>query len=203
MNTASVLRGAARGAAPALVGALAGTLVGALAPCLAPRDARAQGPQGAPAGPVPYQQTLSVSPILFPFGIFSAEYERKIGVPGLTFGASGTYTTTTQLYPRRDRWIEGRVLFYPGGRPLEGFGVGVMAGAHRAERKFREDPVVLQHDGGATLGAIATYTYFYGPRRRFFVRPGVGYNRVLKNVAVNSPLSQNFFELQATLGIAF
>lgn len=168
----------------------------------------AAGAQGAPVqpapGPLPYDQTLSASPLFLPLGNFSAEYERKLGVRAVTVGVTGTYNTTTQLYPRRDRWVEGRVMYYPGGAALDGFAVGITAGAHRAERKYGEDPtVVLAHDGGATLGALATYNYFYGPRRRLFVGPGLGVKRVLKRVAVNSPLSTTYFEARAALGIAF
>lgn len=171
----------------------------------APAPARAQGPADRRA-PVrfPYDQTLSASPLLIPLGNVSAEYERALGVRGLTVAAAGTYNTTTQLYPRRDRWASGRVMYYPGGAALDGFAVGVSVGAHRAERKYGEDPaVVLAHDGGATLGAIATYNYFYGPSRRLFFGPGLGVKRVLKSVAVNSPLSSTYFEARAALGIAF
>ena len=167
--------------------------------------ARAQGGGARPAaGQLPYDQTLSASPLLVPLGNFSAEYERKLGVRGLTVAAAGTYNTTTQLYPRRDRWASGRVMYYPGGQALDGFAVGVSVGAHRAERRYREDPaVVLAHDGGATLGAIATYNYFYGPSRRLFFGPGLGVKRVLKSVAVNSPLSSTYFEARAAFGMAF
>lgn len=95
-------------------------------------------------------------------------------------------------------------MYYPGGAALEGFAVGVSVGAHRAERKYREDPaVVLAHDGGATLGAMATYNAYYGPRRRYFFGPGIGFKHVLKSVAVNSPLSPNYVEGRAAIGVAF
>ncbi len=167
--------------------------------------ARAQGAAGRPAGgSLPYDQTLSVSPLLIPLGNLSAEYERKLGPRGFTVAGTGTYNWTTQLYPRRDRWAEGRVMYYPGGQALDGFAVGVSVGAHRAERKHGESPaIVLAHDGGATLGAMATYNYFYGPSRRLFFGPGLGFKRVLKSVAVNSPLSSTYFEARAALGIAF
>ena len=168
---------------------------------LAPIAARAQA---AAPRQLPYDQTLSATPLFIPLGNFSADYERKLGPRGITLGISGTYNTTTQLYPRRDRWATGRVMYYPGGIALDGFGVGITAGAHRAERRYREDPtVVLAHDGGATLGALATYNYFFGPRRRLFFGPGLGFDRVLKSVPVNSPLSSTYYEVRAAVGIAF
>ncbi len=167
---------------------------------MAARVARAQA---APPRSPPVDQTLSATPLFIPLGSFSADYERAAGVRGLTVGVAGTYNATTQLYPRRDRWLTGRVMYYPAGVALDGFGVGVTAGAHRAERKYREDPAVLAHDGGATLGAIATYNYFFGPRRRLFFGPGVGVERVVKSVAANSPLSPTYYEVRAAIGIAF
>jgi hypothetical protein len=156
-----------------------------------------------PAGALPYDQTLSVGILTIPLGVASAEYERKLGGP-LTLGLTGTYATTSQLYPRRDRFAAARLMYYPGGRPLEGLAVGVTAGAHRAERKYGEDPAtVLAHDGGATLGAIVTYNGYYGPGRRFFFGPGVGVKRVLKSVAANSPLASTYFEGRAAFGVAF
>ncbi|HEY0779645.1 MAG TPA: hypothetical protein VGD56_16875, partial [Gemmatirosa sp.] len=151
----------------------------------------------------PFHQTLSATPLFIPLGNFSADYERTLGIRGLTGGVSGTYNTTTQLYPRRDRWAKGRLMYYPGGVALDGFGIGVAVGAHRAERRHDEDPaVVLAHDGAATLGAIATYNYFFGPRQRLFFGPGFGIDRVLKSVPVNSPLSSTYYEVRASLGIA-
>ncbi len=189
-----------RGAAAALVPC---TVVAVARPPRAAAQTATQ-PVAARPGPLPYDQTLSAGLLLIPFGVFAGEYERRLGAGPLTAAVTGTYSTTTQLYPRRDRWVEGRIMYYPGGRALEGFAVGVSAGAHRAERRFREDPaVVLAHDGGATLGAIATYNTYYGPQRRYFFGPGIGFKRVLKSIAVNSPLSQTYIEGRAALGIAF
>ena len=190
----------ARPRSPVLAALLTGALV-----ALATASAAAQAAGGgATTGALPYDQTLSASPLLIPLGNVSAEYERKLGPRGVTVAATGTYNWTTQLYPRRDRWAEGRVMYYPGGQALDGFAVGVSAGAHRAERRHSESPaIVLAHDGGVTLGAIATYNAFYGPSRRLFFGPGLGFKRVLKSVAVNSPLSSTYFEARAALGIAF
>lgn len=166
--------------------------------------ASASAQTGGTPPALPYDQTLSAGLLLVPLGVFSGEYERRAGARALTVGVTGTYATTSQLFPRRDRWAEGRVMYYPGGRAPEGLAAGVTAGAHRAERKYGEDPAaVLAHDGGATLGALVTYNAYYGPRRRFFFGPGVGVKRVLKSVAVNSPLSPTYFEGRAALGIAF
>lgn len=153
---------------------------------------------------IPYDQTLSATPLFIPFGNISADYERKLGPRGVTVGLAGVYNWRTQLYPRRDRWALARLMYYPRGAALDGLAVGLSAGAHRAERRYHEDPaVVLAHDGGATLGALVTYTYFYGQNRRAFFGPGFGVRRVLKNVAVNSPLSPTYFDVRAALGVAF
>ena len=164
-------------------------------------SARAQAP--APRQ-LPYDQTLSATPLFIPFGNISADYERTLGPRGFTVGLAGVYNWRTQLYPRRDRWALARVMYYPAGVALDGLGVGVSVGAHRAERRYREDPaVVLAHDGGATLGALVSYNYFYGQNRRVFFGPGLGVKRVLKSVAANSPLSPTYFEVRAAIGIAF
>ena len=153
---------------------------------------------------IPYDQTLSATPLFIPFGNVSADYERKLGPRGLTFGLAGVYNWRTQLYSRRDRWAAARVMYYPGGAALNGLGFGIAVGAHRAERLYREDPtVVLPHDGGATLGALAAYNYFFGQSHRVFFGPGLGVKRVLKSVAVNSPLSPTYFDVRAAIGIAF
>ena len=172
---------------------------------IAARAAAAQGPAPPPVpGPLPYQQILSASPLFIPLGNFSAEYERRLGVRRITVAVNGTYNATSQLYPRKDRWVQGRLMYYPSGTALDGVAVGLTVGAHRAERRYGEDPArVRTSDAGATLGAMATYNYFYGPQRRFFVGPGFGVKRVLKNLAADSPLSQTYFEGRAALGIAF
>ncbi|HEY0779589.1 MAG TPA: hypothetical protein VGD56_16595, partial [Gemmatirosa sp.] len=136
---------------PARRARLTGACAAAAAILTVPYAARAQS---APPRDFPFHQTVSATPLFIPLGNFSAEYERKLGVRGFTAAVAGTYNTTTQLYPRRDRWVLGRVMYYPGGVALDGFAVGVSVGAHRAERRYREDPaVVLAHDGGATIGA--------------------------------------------------
>ncbi|GJG85180.1 hypothetical protein tb265_03610 [Gemmatimonadetes bacterium T265] len=185
--------------------------VAAVAACAAlcaaaPHAARAQAqtvPVAPPPAQLPYAQTLTASPLFIPLGTFSAEYETKLGVPGVTAAVAGTVNTTTQLYPRRDRWASARVMYYPGLVALQGFAFGVSLGAHRAERKYKESPSIRAHDGGATLGVLGTYNYLFGRDRRLLFGTGLGVKRVLKTVAANSPLSQVYVEGRFGLGIAF
>lgn len=160
-------------------------------------------PQPAPPQ-LPWLQTVAVNPVGIPAGVFSAEYEIALAATGVTAAVGGTVTASGRLYPRDDRWASARVMYYPGEVALRDFAVGVSLGAHRAERRGGESPAeVRASDAGATLGLMGTYNRLIGRQQRLLLGAGVGFRRVLKRVADDSPLRQAYPDGRIVLGFAF
>jgi hypothetical protein len=198
--TLAALRAPARGSVRAFARAvLAAALVAGAARPLAAQL------QPAPAAPqLPYLQTISVNPLAIPFGVFSAEYEVALPVPGLTTAVGGTYTANSPLFERNDRWIEGRVMYYPNEVALRGLSLGLSLGARRVERKDNEAARgVKPNDGAATLGIMAGYNYLLGRQERLILGGGIGAVRVLRTVRNDSPLTQVYPDGRVLIGFAF
>lgn len=178
----------------------------ALAAALAFAAPAARGQvQPVPAPPpaqLPWIQAVSVNPVGIPFGVFSAEYEVALAATGVTAGVGGTVTANSFAFDRDDRWISGRVMYYPGEVALRGFAVGVTLGAHRAERE-EDETDQRARDAGATLGILGTYNYLVGRQQRLVLGAGLGFRRVLKTVRDDSPLRQAYPDGRVVLGFAF
>ena len=103
---------------------------------------------------------------------------------------------------RHDRWISGKLLYYPNEDVLRGFSVGLTAGAHSAEgEEFSSQPGERQT--APTLGVIANYDWLLGRAQRFRVGIGAGAKRVLKDVDAADPLLQVYPDARFVVGIAF
>jgi hypothetical protein len=147
---------------------------------------------------------VSVNPIGIVGGIFSAEYEVALPTPGFTVAGGGTIISDAFLVDRNQRWLSGRVMYYPQEVSLRGFAVGATLGFHSASRG-KDDNVerVKRRDTGATLGIMGQYNYLAGRQQRLLFGGGVGVKRVLKDVDRTSPLQQVYPDGRLLIGFAF
>ena len=169
----------------------------------AAHDARAQA---APPPPLPPIQSVAVNPLAIPFGVFSAEYEAALPVPGFTVGAGGTYWSDDG---DRDAWVELKGMYYPSEVPFRGFAVGLTAGVHSARNNGCDDLFGSCGSEGRrtqtapTIGILTSYDWLIGRAERFRVGLGLGAKRVLKDVGSRDPLWQVYPDGRFVIGLVF
>ncbi len=160
-------------------------------------------PAPAPAQ-LPWLQTVSINPAGIIGGIFSAEYEVSLPTPGFTVGVGGSIVSDAFLVERNQRWLSGRVMYYPQEVSLRGFAIGASLGVHGASRGGDDDPAeVRRRDSGLTLGLLGQYNWLVGRQQRLLFGTGIGLKRVLKDVRGDSPLQQVYPDGRLLLGFAF
>ena len=130
------------------------------------------------ATPLPFPPNrASVNLLGIPFGIASAEYER-FTTEEISFGAAAG------IDENAEKWLEGKVRYYPSGRGARGLAVGVSAGVAQIRAYTNEDCFVVcgEAEGplgtGFTVGAVLDYSWLLGRRERFYVGTGIGAKRV-------------------------
>ena len=181
----------------------------AAAALLALAAAPAAAQTGLPPAPqppppqLPWLQTVSINPAGIIGGIFSAEYEVALPAPGFTAAAGGTIISDAFLVDRNQRWISGRVMYYPEEVSLRGFAVGASLGLHGASRADDDAATVRRRDSGVTLGLLGSYNWLVGRQQRLVFGGGVGLKRVLKDVKGDSPLQQVYPDGRLLIGFAF
>ena len=189
--------------------------------------AAAQAPDspGEPATRPRTTQSVAINPILLPFGVFSAEYERVIAT-GFTLGVGGSYIDGNALDDGYDDGYddaddsravtaEAKLLYYPNENPLRGFSLGLTLG-YINERDEQSSGYTYDQfgniiggssssvsEGAATLGVLLDYNWLLGRRKRFLVGTGIGARRVLKDVGGASPLAQVYPDGRLVVGFAF
>ena len=171
----------------------------------APAAAQQQTLPPAPApAQLPWLQTVSINPAGIIGGIFSAEYEVSLPTPGFTVGVGGSIVSDAFLVERNQRWLSGRVMYYPQEVSLRGFAIGASLGVHGASRGGDDDPAeVRRRDSGLTLGLLGQYNWLVGRQQRLLFGTGIGLKRVLKDVRGDSPLQQVYPDGRLLLGFAF
>jgi hypothetical protein len=160
-------------------------------------------PSAPPVAQLPFLQTLSTNPLAIPFGVFSVEYEVALPTPGLTVAVAGTYTSNDDIFERRDRWVTGRLMYYPNEVQLRGLSLGLTLGIRRAARVPDDGPDMRASDSGPTLGVMGAYNYLVGRQQRLVLGGGLGAARVLKSAGGNSPLAQVYPDGRLLVGFAF
>jgi hypothetical protein len=123
--------------------------------------------------------------------------------PGFTVAAGGTIISDAFVFDRDQRWISGRLMYYPQEVALRGFAVGASLGIHSASRADDDGPEVRRRDTGATLGILGTYNWLVGRQQRLVFGGGVGLKRVLKDAGGDSPLQQVYPDGRLLIGFAF
>lgn len=130
------------------------------------------------ASPLPFPPNrASVNLLGIPFGIGSAEYERFTSEE-VSFGAAAGVDENAE------KWLEGKVRYYPSGRGARGLAVGMSAGIAQIRAFTNEDCFIVCGEAGGplgtgfTVGAVLDYSWLLGRRERFYVGTGVGAKRV-------------------------
>lgn len=100
-----------------------------------------------------------------------------------------------------DRWGQVRIAYYPWGTSMQGLGLAVTGGLHRAYRSDANAPRI--HATSPTVGALAGYDFRLGKSRG--VRLGLvgGIKTTLANHDDNSPLRPVYAEARVNLGWVF
>jgi len=160
-------------------------------------------PPAPPPAQLPWLQTISINPLGIIGGIFSAEYEVALPEPGFSVAAGGSVVSDALVYNRNQRWISGRVMYYPQEVSLRGLAVGLTLGVHSAARRGGDATDVRGRDTGATLGLMGTYNWLIGRQQRLVIGTGAGLKRVLKDVRADSPLEQVYPDGRVLIGFAF
>jgi hypothetical protein len=144
------------------------TVALAIAATLAPRTSGAQSLRTT--APVPFDNIVSVNPVLLVFsGIVSADYERRIA-PGTTLGAS---LSSFSLSDANYLTVEGRARYYIEGRALEGFSVGGVLGYVR----LRDDSTRATSNA-LNIGFTGERQWLLGVDERLALTAGLGATRI-------------------------
>ena len=156
--------------------------------------ARAQEPTRTP---VPYEQVLSASPILWMFKWYNLDYERKINTVA-TWGVSGSY-----LEPGDSSYGRATVLvrYYPQGAALSGFYLGGQLGVYHTVYTDYDYPSSYPSSTGPTgqrrcesmsgAGIDLGYAWVMGARRNFSMSLGFGVSRLFGSHADDLPAMPN------------
>ena len=150
-------------------------LVAAIASMAAAASASAQSASENRAG-MPRMNLISSNPIGVLFEWYNAEYERALN----TTTSLGVAATSYDLDDVRYSSIDGIARYYPSGRALRGFSIGMSAGFVDVDDKndgcqFCED----ESGTAATIGVRGDYVWILGRDQRFSVATGIGAKRLL------------------------
>ncbi len=133
-----------------------------------------RGQAAAPvAAPKAVEQIVSVSPINLIFGLYGAEYEKKIDARN-SWGASAGYFTLGGFSYLNS---ELKYRYYPQEKALEGFGVGLTTGLTRIAV---DDNTSSQESTTAlSVGFALDYQWLLGSRKNFAITLGSGARRLV------------------------
>jgi len=138
-----------------------------------PVIAQTSAPTPSAAATPAVTQIVSVSPISLVFGIFGAEYERRMS-PTTALAASGTYARQSGISYLS---AEAKYRYYPQGKALEGFAVGLTTGLSRIGTygDFSNN----ESGTAASLGFALDYQWLLGQKKNFAITLGTGARRLL------------------------
>lgn len=172
------------------------TLAAAL--LVAPALAGAQ--TATPAAATPHTQVLSINPITAVFGLFSADYERKVGT-ATSVGVGGSYYSSSGFTYLS---VEAKPRYYASGTALRGFSVAGIAGVTRVSGSD-DDCIGSCTDESATAAALGVnldYQWLLGQQQKFAVALGLGAKRLF-GVDDISGVSATLPTARVAIGIAF
>jgi hypothetical protein len=163
MNASSFMKGLSRG------------IVALTASMLVALPARAQSSADTRSG-VPRQNLVSSNPIGVLFEWYNGEYERAVSGTASFAVAATSYDFDSERYSS----IDGIARYYPAGRALRGFSIGMSVGF--VDISDSDDDCNLCEDESgtaATLGVRGDYVWIIGRDQRFSVATGIGAKRLL------------------------
>lgn len=139
-------------------------------------SASAQSSDGNRAG-IARTGLVSANPIGLLFEWYNGEFERAIApTVSVAIAASRFDFFDDDTYTA----VDGILRFYPGGRAIRGFAVGMSAGFINVEVGdcFQCDS---ESESVATLGVRGDYVWILGRDQRFAVATGIGAKRLFGN----------------------
>ncbi|MBN1541113.1 hypothetical protein JW992_03135 [candidate division KSB1 bacterium] len=152
-------------------------------------------PQTGSAAP---RQSLAANELFIPFGTLHIEYEHTLPMPSTTLAISVWH----EFKDVKARWISIKSLFYPGGLPLKGLGIGFSFGVIRGYGRSHENSH-SSRDTLPTFGTVLNYNWLFGHKQRFLM--GIGFNgrSSIGKIEDASPLKRFDGEGRLVFGIAF
>jgi hypothetical protein len=169
----------------------------------------AQGVGTSPTAPAQRKAVVSLQPISVLLGIYAGEVETVIGRT-TTFGVGINFWDGWELDESDDDFqylsAEGKLRYYPGGRPLEGFSFGVTGGFASARADVNDCFGVDCDDrrdraSGAKIGFELDYNWLLGVDRRFAVSIGAGAKRIVVSDLPDLPVA--YPTVRLSVGYAF
>ena len=127
-----------------------------------PLEAQPASSPGEPPTVGP-RRVVSANPFGLLFGLFNAEYERKV-TDSLSAGAGGSFFEDDDDYVNADLFVR----YYPSGRPLAGWAFGVKAGLTSVD--------AATYFG---VGVDVNWSWLMGKHDQFYVGVGFGLKRLV------------------------
>lgn len=168
-------------------------------------SAQSDSDTGRPPTP---RQALTVQPVQFLLGFYSAEYERAVS-SGTTIGLGANYFEGFIGDDSSDDpkyfSTELKVRYYPGERPLEGFSFGGAVGYVNVQpwEFFCFDSCNRAHRTGASAGFLLDYNWLLGRHERFAVALGAGAKRLFVHTSDGDRVRTGYPTVRLSAGMAF
>lgn len=155
------------------------------------------------------RQALTIQPVQFLLGFYSAEYERAVST-ATTVGVGANYfegffgSSDAGDDPKYFS-TELKVRYYPGERPLQGFSFGVSGGYVNVQPwdLFCFDSCNRTHRTGASAGFLLDYGWLLGRNERFAVALGAGAKRLFVHTSEGDRVRTGYPTLRISAGLAF
>jgi hypothetical protein len=122
---------------------------------------------------------ISANPIGLLFEWYNGELEHALSSTTSLAVAASRYDFDNANYTSAD----GIARYYPTGRALRGFSIGVSVGVVSVDDDFDGNCIGCEDDDGtsATIGIRGDYVWILGRDQRFSVAAGIGAKRLLNN----------------------
>jgi hypothetical protein len=102
-----------------------------------------------------------------------------------------------------DRWGQVKITYYFDDYAMNGFGLGLTGGAHRAYRESGAGADIKEQAESMTVGILASYTWRLGDSKNVFIAPVAGIKRTFSDNNSNSPLMPYYAEARLNIGFIF
>jgi hypothetical protein len=140
--------------------------------------ASAQRVEGDRSG-MPRVNLVSANPIGLLFEWYNGELEHAFSSTTSLAVAASRFDLDDVNYTS----LDGIARYYPSGRALRGFSIGVSAGVVKVDDEFEGTCIGCDEDDGtsATIGIRGDYVWILGRDQRFSVATGIGAKRLINN----------------------
>ena len=157
---------------------------------------------------------LSIQPLSAAAGIVAAEYEH-VASPRVTFGLGGTFSSQTGSDwfgegASKVTYLSGdvKLRYYPAGRALAGFAVGVLAGfvdAHETRTDYFGGGAVNSTSNGSSpsIGVSLDYGWLVGAKRSLYLAIGAGAKRIFIDENKVPDVLNTYPTARISIGYAF